>query len=89
MAGRRAAGAVCSALRRAGSGCLGAASKAWRGMCEHHGLVALAAERGWRARGSRRVQVFVGDKGDQFIVADSPKELLAAIYAKEGVTDAG
>jgi hypothetical protein len=59
---------------------------AWGGQCEHHGLATLADVHGWRVRGGRRpgvyvadkagrADVYVSDRGDRVLVANTPDEL--------------
>jgi hypothetical protein len=81
--------AVCGVARRDGSPCRGAASNAWGGRCEHHGMVAIGAELGWRVRGSRRAGVYVAERGRDALVADSASELLKLIGESEGESVTG
>jgi len=53
--------------------------KAYGGKCESHGIVAVGAELGYRVRGSRRCGVYVAQRGEETIVADSARELLEKI----------
>jgi hypothetical protein len=69
--------AMCSALRRDGSGCQAAANKAFGGKCQFHYTNDVGAEHGFRVRGSNRAQVWVGDRPDgTLFVCDTARELV-------------
>lgn len=77
---------ACGSLLRDGSACKAVASKAFSGLCQHHGLVAIGLERGWRVRGSRRAGVYVAERGSRVLVADTASELLELLDAEAGLT---
>jgi hypothetical protein len=69
----------CGAPLRDGTLCQGAGLEAWGNRCEHHGAEILGAELGWRVRGSRKVGVYVAQRGSDVLVADTAAQLFAKI----------